>query len=58
MELIIEIKTTNVAVEEVPEILEQIKISFGKGYIRGGGWDDKKGKEYSFNTLFVKEEGD
>lgn len=56
MKLTITIKTTNVVVEEVPAILERIKASFREGYVRGAGWDDENGKEYTFDTLLVKEE--
>jgi hypothetical protein len=56
MKLLITIKTTNVPIEKLPSILERIKVSFSKGYVRGAGWNAYNNKEYTFDTVGVTEE--
>ena len=45
------IKTKNLQIEEIPEILDQIKESYQQGFVRGGG-EKEKDKEYQFDTIF------
>jgi ribulose bisphosphate carboxylase small subunit len=47
----ITITTDGVPLEELKEIMEQIKNSFQKGYIVGSGWNDKEQKSYNFETM-------
>lgn len=47
------ISTDGVTLEEMPEILEQIRNSFTKGYVVGSASNDMDHKSYDFETTEV-----